>query len=244
MALLLISATLEELLALFPKSSQSKLGELDFFQPKQAPSHLFSTKEPVFLSLSGPGPVNAAIATAYALRDLQAKGHENIQVLLTGLAGSYDLGKVPLLSLCEVELEIWPEYGLNEGHTVIAEAFKWPLWQKSPTEKVYDRISLNPLTSLGLKPEKLQERFIHCQALTVAGTSASFERAQNLKDRYRAELENMEGFAVAYTCARFNIPCCEIRCVSNKTGPRRPEEKDFPGALVKLEEILPLLQLI
>ena len=78
----------------------------------------------------------------------------------------------------------------------------------------------------------------------MAGVSASANRVRDLWNRYHAELENMEGFAVAYACARVGIPCVEIRSVSNKAGPRAREEKDFPGALAALENILPALNLL
>ena len=54
----------------------------------------------------------------------------------------------------------------------------------------------------------------------------------------------MEGFAVAYACAREGIPCVEARSVSNKVGPRANDEKDFPGALRALTRVLPALNLI
>lgn len=86
--------------------------------------------------------------------------------------------------------------------------------------------------------------FLPCRSLTVAGVSASFVRARDLWNRYHAELENMEGFAVAYACARAGLPCVEIRSVSNKVGPRTKEEKDFPGALQALDAVLPSLNLL
>ena len=67
---------------------------------------------------------------------------------------------------------------------------------------------------------------------------------EDLRARYAAGLENMEGFAVAYACARMDIPCVGIRSVSNKVGPRAQDEKDFPGALAALTRVLPALNLI
>ena len=82
------------------------------------------------------------------------------------------------------------------------------------------------------------------RSLSVAGVSASFARARDLQQRYHAELENMEGFAVAYACARAGVPCVEVRSVSNKVGPRQKDEKDFPGALEALAQVLPSLNLV
>ena len=78
----------------------------------------------------------------------------------------------------------------------------------------------------------------------MAGVSASLERARDMVQRYGADLENMEGFAVAYACARHGVPCVEVRVVSNKVGPRAKDEKDFSGALQRLAEVLPTFKLL
>lgn len=202
--------------------------------------------------LTGVGPLNAALALGLCLARAQAEGQPVDAVLNAGLAGAFDLADLPLRSLCLVREEIWPEYGLNDGRSVTAEAFGFPLWRRAATDgrgqaDVRDRLSLNHaagLAALGFGGPEAALPFRPCRSLTVAGVSASFDRARNLWNRYHAELENMEGFAVAYACARQSIPCVEIRCVSNKVGPRAKDEKDFPGALAALGRILPALNLI
>ncbi|MCR5814580.1 MAG: futalosine hydrolase [Desulfovibrio sp.] len=244
MALLLVTATAEELLALFPEKYRPAAETLKEQVPQPVPRGFFPDKYQVFSCLTGTGPVNAALATGLALGFLSSNGIQLEQVLLTGLAGAYDLARIPLCSLCLVREEIWPEYGLNDGNAVIAQAFKWPQWKTGPYGPVFDRIPLDCAQSFALTPKVIDKNFLLCSSLTVAGVSASFERARTLWDRYHADLENMEGFSVAYACARLGIACTEIRCVSNKTGPRRPEEKDFSGALGRLEEVFSLLHLV
>ena len=244
MALLLVTATAEELFALFPDKFRPSADKMQEYFPHPAPDGFFPHKHKIFYCLTGTGPLNAALATGVSLGILSRSGIEVERVLLTGLAGAYDLARIPLCSLCLVQQEIWPEYGLNDGNAVIAQAFKWPQWKDAPGGPVFDRIDLDSAQSFALTPKVIDKNFQLCSSLTVAGVSASFERARTLWDRYHADLENMEGFAVAYACARLAVPCTEIRCVSNKTGPRRPEEKDFSGALGRLEELFSLLHLV
>lgn len=244
MALLLVTATAEELLALFPEKYRPSADNMQEYFPHPVPDGFFPHKEQVFYCLTGTGPVNAALATGICLGILSRSGLEVDRVLVTGLAGAYDLARIPLCSLCLVREEIWPEYGLNDGNAVIAQAFKWPQWQKGPAGPVYDRIPLDSADVFHVTQREIDKSFLLCSSLTVAGVSASFERARTLWDRYHADLENMEGFSVAYACARLAVPCTEIRVVSNKTGPRRPDEKDFPGALQRLEELFSLLHLV
>ena len=195
--------------------------------------------------ITGVGPINAALTMGMALCRAKAEGTPITAVLNAGLAGAFDLAERPLLGLCMVNEEIWPEYGLHDGRSVTAEAFGFPQWQPATGPAVRNRLPLagpEALERFGARHQP--DVFLPCTSLTVAGVSASFARAADLRARYRADLENMEGFAVAYACAREGIPCVEARSVSNKVGPRANDEKDFPGALRALTRVLPALNLI
>lgn len=250
MHLLVCAATARELAALAPHDLLDVATHLEGHgtcsasSVFNAPAGIFASRAQVHLTLTGVGPVNAALALGHALAVLQAQNEMPDLVINIGLAGAYDLCANPLRSLCLVREEIWPEYGLHDGTSVTAEAFSWPMWAR-PAEQggtVYDRLLLCGTDRLG--DAKVSDApFSVCRSLTVAGVSASVNRSRELQSRYQAHLENMEGFAVAYACARYGIPCLEIRSVSNKVGPRARHEKDFPGALDALGEIMPLLHL-
>lgn len=195
--------------------------------------------------LTGVGPVNAALAMGLALARTSSEGQPVSMVCVAGLAGAYDLGEIPLCTPCVVQEEIWPEYGLHDGQSVTAGAFGFPQWQPENGEPVRDRLSLTPLEKLAsLSVRCADTAFRPTRSLTVAGVSASFARTADMRTRYQADLENMEGFAVAYACARQDIPCLEVRCVSNKVGPRARGEKDFPAALQALSRLLPSLNIL
>lgn len=201
----------------------------------------------IFLA-TGVGPINTAMALGFclglSLNDRQKTVAPKIEAILyAGLAGAYDLEKCPLRSIWQVRQEIWPEYGLNDGVSVTARAFSFPLWEPAGGAPVYDRLELADISALDTQPSFKAEPWPQCSSLTVAGVSASFARKEKLWNDYRAELENMEGFAAAYAAARAEVPCVEIRAVSNKVGPRSRDEKDFDGALLALGEILPTLNI-
>lgn len=239
MALLICAATAPELSALAPDILPAPIPEL---QPMQA-----NLKHgPAIFLATGVGPINAALALGYGL----GLTHPSVgsatsieAIILAGLAGAFDLERAPLLSIWRVEREIWPEYGLNDGSTVTARAFKHPLWQRSESESVYEVIDLDEYDKLP-RHHRPKVEWPSCSSLTVAGVSASFVRRNALWDAWHADLENMEGFAAAYAAARAGIPLVEIRVVSNKVGPRGRGEKDFDGALAELGKILPALNLI
>jgi futalosine hydrolase len=229
MGLLCCAATEEELSAALPGLLPAgKIAEMDL---------LPLARKGLFGCVTGVGPVNAAMAMGQCLA---TAGPDVTGVVCVGLAGAFDLSATPLRTLCLVSEEIWPEYGLHDGRWVTAGAFRHPLWARPKEEggDVRDRLPLAGPGTLGL---------VACRDLavrtsvTVAGVSASLDRVRALLDGTRAELENMEGFAVAYACARRGLPCVELRTVSNKAGPRGKDEKDFPGALKALEAIARLL---
>ncbi|MBD5538493.1 MAG: futalosine hydrolase, partial [Desulfovibrio sp.] len=209
--------------------------------PELTPVPVRLKGRPGLFCVTGVGPVNAALALGFCFGltsgagDVGQGGQRIGAVLNVGLAGAFDLAGTPLRALCVVEEEIWSEYGLNDGSSVTARAFSHPQWRKADgaPEDVYDRLGLADAGAVARLPPP-EGRFLPRRSLTVAGVSASFARAREMSNRHRAELENMEGFAVAYACARAGVPCVEIRAGSNKVGPRAEDEKDFPGALAAL----------
>ena len=245
MCLLICAATGRELAALAP----ALFPEADALEEMRLIPMRLKGRE-ALACVTGVGPLNAALAMGHCLGRAAAENRPVTGVLNAGLAGAFDLDALPLRTLCLVREEIWPEYGLHDGRHVTARAFSFPLWRRGAEDagdaEVYDSLRLpgpRDLPEVALKSGG-KDACTECRSLTVAGVSASFDRARELWNRYHAELENMEGFAVAYACVRAGIPCVEIRCVSNKVGPRRKEEKDFPGALQALGAALPSLNLL
>ncbi len=59
-----------------------------------------------------------------------------------------------------------------------------------------------------------------------------------LKERFSAGVESMEGAAVFYVCRWFGVPCLQIRAISNRVAPRSQALWDIPLALENLKNIL------
>lgn len=237
MALLICSASTKELSALAKSILPDKIDEMQ-------PMEINLKNDKAIFMATGVGPINAALAIGYCL-GLQYNSSPKITgVLYAGLAGAFDLNKNPLNSIWRITEEIWPEYGLNDGSSVTARAFSFPLWSRKDGDDIYERILLDDLHALKIKDKSKAYDWGECNSLTVAGTTASFARKDTLWDTWHASLENMEGFAAAYACARAEIPFVEIRVVSNKVGPRSKAEKDFDGATKMLGELLQILGLV
>ena len=216
MPLLCAVATPQEFRALFPR-----------WNGEAAEHRLLAIGPGLAACITGVGPVNAGIALGRIL----ALHPEITGVLNLGLAGSFDPIRAPLGSCTLVTEEIWPEYGLLGDDGIDAPGLGFAQWEHKGW-RVVDRLPLHTdLTDLGL-PQPTDA--IHGISLTVAGVSADAKRADMLAQRYQPLSENMEGFAVALACARQQIPCVELRALSNKVGSRAGEDRAFPLALAKL----------
>jgi futalosine hydrolase len=191
---------------------------------------------PLLLLVTGVGPINAALA----LGRLFGQRQDVLGALNLGIAGSFDPELQPLRQLSLVDEEIWPEYGLITEHGLEVEELKCPLGRNGDAW-VFDRLRLAPEESgppLGLS---LPQAWPRTSSLTVAGVSGCSQRAEELRSRYGAHLENMEGFALAWACKQAGLPFVEVRSVSNRVGSRRQRDWDIPGALAALRQALPAL---
>ncbi len=234
MPLLVVAATGKELSAALGCST----GQVQE-QPQGAVVPLQAHGREVLACVSGLGVINASLALGAALARGDVDGVVNL-----GVAGSFDCAAHPLGAVRLVGQEIWPEYGLLATGWCSADAaalgFALGRAHKSSGEQgpdalIWDSVAWDSsasLARLGLCPGPWGT----ARSLTVSGVTADPERAALLCARHHADLENMEGFALAYGCAAAGVPFVELRVVSNAVGARPPESWDLPGALKALRQ--------
>lgn len=190
--------------------------------------------------LCGVGPLNAALNLGLALGRLEAKGMMPQGVLNLGIAGTFDREALPIGGIVIAESEIWPEYGLRTARGVSSRSLKYPL-ATTPEGPVWNSIDLHPeknLLLLGLEVKKdIPSVVRNGVGVTVAGVSATPERAWQLRTGCSALFENMEGFALALTALKAKLPFVEIRSVSNQAGSRNPDQWNVPLALERLGQV-------
>jgi len=74
--------------------------------------------------------------------------------------------------------------------------------------------------------------------LTVNEISTDKKRISQLKEKYDAALESMEGAALHYVCRKSNMPFIQLRTVSNYVGERDKTKWLIKKAIGNLNEIL------
>ncbi|KHK03860.1 futalosine hydrolase [Desulfovibrio sp. TomC] len=188
--------------------------------------------------VSGVGPVAAAMAAGRAIGRAQATpGRELGGVVGLGIAGSFDLNALPLGGVVAATAEIFPEYGLRRPDGAAAADARGMAFPQTTIDghDIYDRLPLPPpaeaARAMGLT---LPETAVIGPCLTVAGVTASADRAAGLIRTTAALAESMEGFAVALCAVSAGLPALEVRVISNRVGSRPPADWDLPGAFAAL----------
>ncbi|MFP4454964.1 MAG: futalosine hydrolase [Desulfonatronovibrio sp.] len=192
----------------------------------------FREKDIAFLTC-GVGPINAAINLEKCL----SVNKKISLVVNVGIAGSYDLQSLPLGSVCAAVKEVWPEYGVRTS-----EFFADPKLLGFPLDK---RGKAQVWNSLPLDINALTQRFgLNLDpawstgvSITLAGVSSGPEQAGAFKEYFKADMENMEGFALAYCCYLRSVSFAEIRSISNLAGSRNKQEWDILSAFQSLGRI-------
>lgn len=165
--------------------------------------------------LSGVGPVESAINLTEYLSRVESGRISG--VINFGLAGAYPDSGLSLLDICLAERENFGDIGIsiNERVEELDPSFSPPLAFK-----------LNNAL-LVVAAEKLLEAGIAYRCgnfVTVSSSSGTSVRSRYLQNKFAAICENMEGASIARVCQKFDLPCLELRCVSNMVVDRKDQQ--------------------
>ena len=186
----------------------------------------------VVFFVTGVGPLET---TLHLTRLLARNAQKIAQVMNIGIAGAYLDSGLQLLDICLAEQESLGDFGICGNGEIIP----------------FDRSDLQPPVQFDLRNPLLQTaeailarhdmHYSKGNFVTVQCTSGTTARGLLLRDRYQAICENMEGAAVARVCAEFEVPCLEMRCVSNLVEDRDVSKWRLAAAIEKMAEATALL---
>lgn len=202
--------------------------EHDLLFGKQAVMHpsesgwIVSQVGSLTVALCGIGPAAAAMST-YAL----AGRYQPERITLAGIAGAFaESGHKPG-DLVQVSQDTFADLGYHDETGVFnLDDMKLPHLPRKEGP-MGCRFSLAAPFDLP-----------RATALTVSTITSDDDRATALWGRFRADLENMEGAAVAMAAETLGIPVCQIRAVSNRVGPRDPKSWLIKEPLARLGAFL------
>lgn len=157
---------------------------------------------------TGIGPVEAAAATARMLAISKPEC-----VINAGIAGGFT-GRAKIGDAFAIETDYLAELGLEGGAPAPGLAGGTRLVTQAESHPSL----LETARDIGARMGN---------AITVATITGTQFRAQDLADRFEAEVEAMEGFAVLRCAAIAGVPAIELRGISNVVGPRETSGWDF-----------------
>jgi futalosine hydrolase len=185
------------------------------------------SREGVHVVAVGVGPVEAAHGTARALAARRYGA-----VINAGIAGGFR-DRCTVGDAVVVAREDYADLGLEDGTA-------FPLPEGAALVRTVEAHGslLQPFLD-GLIP------VIVGRGVTSATVTSSAARALLLAQRYRPDVESMEGFAVLRAAEQVGVPAIEIRGVSNLVGDRASNQWDFDaGARAAVETTDALLDVL
>lgn len=172
--------------------------------------------------------------SSYALtrQIVKNRGKAYDLILDLGIAGSYDIRKYPIGAVLFINREYFADLGFQIGDN-FRDLFDYKLWES----EVY------PFSNGGIErlPSKFTEleTWVNSHEITNGATvqlvSGRTERAEKICKHYPVASESMEGATIYYIAKMENIPCIEIRSISNAVAETNHSKWDIPCALNQLK---------
>ena len=140
-----------------------------------------------------------------------------------------------LLDICLATREVLGDFGICLAEEI--EPFDPTLFAME-NEFVFDQ----QLREQAMSIMATQQIPVHAGTfVTVNCTTGTQKRGRQLQITHNGLCENMEGAAVARVCREFDLPCLEIRCISNLVEDRNPERWRLREACNRAGQITALI---
>ena len=192
---------------------------------KRPLKQFFSSAENLEVLVTGMGPV----ATAAKLSNYLSLHGMNIQgVINIGVGGAYINSGLTLLDICLAQQEVFGDFGIcMQGEILDFD----PGLSQLDTPLLFDNELVSGSRNI-LNANDME--FKVAKFVTVNCCSGTRKRGDYLREKFAAGCENMEGAAVAMVCNTFNIPCVELRCISNMVEDRNTADWVLEDAIEKI----------
>ena len=170
-----------------------------------------SSEESLEVLVTGMGPA----ATAANLSNYLALHGSNIDgVINIGVGGAYFDSGLTLLDICLADKEFFGDFGICMQDEILD-------FEPGLSQLTAPFLFRNELVSCSKNILRVHDmEFKIVNFVTVNCCSGTKKRGEYLRGKFAAGCENMEGAAVAMVCDIFNIPCVELRCISNMVEDR------------------------
>lgn len=171
----------------------------------------------VLLLEGGMGKSNAAQALTAALETHDVRG-----IVGFGVGGAYGGARLGVGGVAVATVEIYGDEGVQTAGGWLSTAeIGIPLLRRSEGD-AFNEIPL-PAERVAAASAALTDCGVSHQTgpfITVSTCSGTAARGAELRERHDAIVESMEGAAYAHVAALYDVPCVEVRGVSNAVEDR------------------------
>lgn len=150
-------------------------------------------------------------------------------VLQLGLAGSFDIEKLPLGTVvlvgrdCDVQLGVWQEDDFWDIFRLGLQEYNFPFIKNYLQNPYVSQIkSLLPVVN----------------GVSVSTISTEPKHIQYYSQFHQAEIESMEGASLHYICLMRGLRFFQIRGISNRVGERDKKNWRIEEPLIKISKFL------
>lgn len=165
-----------------------------------------------------------SIQTTYGMSQLDTSTRIDYAIQV-GLAGAFtkslSLGDVVI-----VESDTFADIGVEESDGTFLDIYALELANKD----------MFPFKNgLITNDSRVQTPHRKVTAITVNTVSGAQQTIDRRKQRFQADIETMEGAAFFYCCKMQEIPCLQVRAISNFVEPRNKDNWEIDLALTNLK---------
>jgi len=176
--------------------------------------------------ISGMGKTNAAHAATILIEEFSPD-----IIILFGIGGAYPSAGLETGDVAVAEKEVYGDEGVQTGDGFHGTEFVGiPLLRKGRktffNEFLLDKRLLKRALKIGGRIAPIKSGTF----ITTSTCTGTRRRAVELKKKYHAICENMEGAAVAQICVLYGVPMLEIRGISNIVEDRDRAKWNIPLA--------------
>lgn len=189
-------------------------------------------KVQVDFMLTGIGTTSTCYRLTKKLAEAEAEGNKYSLAINIGIAGSYDVEQFPIGSVSLVDKEYFGDLGFQTSSGFVS------LFDSAALDS-----NLFPYTDGALNSVKLPEYFEEliksykrATGVTVQTVTGTEETRRRLMERYKPQIESMEGAAFFYVCLNEHVNFFELRTVSNAVGVKDQTQWNTPIALRSLTD--------
>ena len=190
-----------------------------------------NNKVEVFFMLTGVGTTSTCYRLTKELLKAEASGNPYSLIMDLGIAGSFDLVNFPIGSAAVIAEEHAGNLGF-ETEAGFKTLFDYNVWK--PNEHPYTACSLKRKPVPFAHLEKMLNDYPSAIGVTVQTVTCDPQKVSEMRNRFNAEIESMEGAAFYYVALLEQVPFFEIRTVSNAVGESDSKKWDSAAALRSL----------